>query len=126
MIRPTGPLDVSDTALSFVRLRQVVSKGSTMSAAMGELSQVVALVGYVGPGSGITLIAALIGVLAAVGSALLFVILWPLRMLRRKMKQAKQTDDESAGAGVESSDAAGSEASADMPDDRSRHAPETH
>jgi hypothetical protein len=56
---------------------------------VSDLATMMAL-GYVGPGAGVGLLAALIGVLAALGSALLFVILWPLRMLRRRRQQARQ------------------------------------
>ena len=51
------------------------------------------MLGYVGPGAGIGLIAALVGVLAALGSALLFVILYPLRLLRRKRQAAKARNE---------------------------------
>ena len=45
---------------------------------------------YVGPGAGLSLLGALWGVVAAIGAALLFVILWPLRrMRRRKREEAK-------------------------------------
>ena len=36
---------------------------------------------YVGPGAGITLLGALWGVLIAIGAALAFVLLWPLRRM---------------------------------------------
>jgi hypothetical protein len=44
------------------------------------------LLGYIGPGAGLGMIGALVGVGLAVLSALAFVVLWPLRMLRRKLK----------------------------------------
>jgi hypothetical protein len=55
------------------------------------------LIAYVGPGIGVGLLAALVGVLAALGSALLFVILWPLRLWRRKARQRAGTDANSHG-----------------------------
>lgn len=58
---------------------------------------------YVGPGAGLSLLGALWGVLAAVGAALLFVIMWPIRKMRRRKReaqnnpaQAKTQDDASA------------------------------
>ncbi len=53
-----------------------------------------AALAYVGPGSGLSLLGALWGLLAALGAALLFIILWPLRRYRkrRKMQQAAHAD----------------------------------
>ncbi|MFP1684227.1 hypothetical protein ACLD0W_17085 [Alloalcanivorax sp. C16-1] len=48
---------------------------------------------YVGPGAGLSLLTALWGIVAAIGVALLFVIMWPIRRLRRRRKAAA---DESA------------------------------
>jgi hypothetical protein len=40
---------------------------------------------YIGPGAGMGLIMALVGLVAAVGAALLSVVLWPIRnMLKRR------------------------------------------
>ncbi len=44
------------------------------------------LLGYVGPGAGLGLIGALVGLILAVTSALGFVLLWPLRRLLRKLR----------------------------------------
>lgn len=45
---------------------------------------------YIGPGAGLSLLGALWGLIAAVGAALLFVILWPLRRyLRRRAERAE-------------------------------------
>ena len=44
---------------------------------------------YIGPGPGLGLLAALIGVLVAVGSAVLFIIIWPLRMFIKKRKRRR-------------------------------------
>lgn len=41
---------------------------------------------YVGPGAGLSLLGALWGVVAAIGAALLFVVLWPIRRMRRRKK----------------------------------------
>jgi hypothetical protein len=45
-----------------------------------------AALAYVGPGAGLSLLGALWGLLAAVGAALAFVILWPLRQLLKRMR----------------------------------------
>jgi Na+-driven multidrug efflux pump len=46
---------------------------------------------YVGPGAGLSLLGALWGLLLSLGAALLFVILWPLRRIRKRARQ-KQED----------------------------------
>ena len=49
---------------------------------------------YVGPGAGLSLLGALWGLLLAVGAALAFLILWPLRRLRQRARvQDDETDD---------------------------------
>lgn len=45
---------------------------------------------YIGPGAGLSLLGALWGVLAAVGAALLFLLIWPLRRLMRRQRPAPQ------------------------------------
>lgn len=42
--------------------------------------------GYIGPGAGLGLLGALIGLLLAVAGALFFVVLWPVRILLRRAK----------------------------------------
>jgi hypothetical protein len=49
---------------------------------------------YVGPGAGLSLLGALWGLLLAVGAALWFVIMWPLRRMRNR---ARQKQDDAAG-----------------------------
>ena len=44
---------------------------------------------YIGPGAGITFIGALIGLVLAVLSAVGFILFWPIRRLRRRMKARK-------------------------------------
>lgn len=44
---------------------------------------------YVGPGAGLSLLSALLGVLIAVGAALAFVIFWPIRRLCRNRAAAR-------------------------------------
>lgn len=45
---------------------------------------------YVGPGAGITLIGALIGLLSAIGLALWAVLRWPLKKLKARRKAAQE------------------------------------
>lgn len=42
---------------------------------------------YVGPGAGISLLSALWALLAVIGSAILYVVLWPLRRWRKRRKR---------------------------------------
>jgi hypothetical protein len=51
---------------------------------------------YVGPGAGLSLLGALWGLLLAIGAALAFVILWPLRRMRQRarVKNEKTTGGE--------------------------------
>jgi len=44
---------------------------------------------YVGPGAGLSLLSALWGLLAAVGAAFLFLIMWPIRRMRRRKRDAQ-------------------------------------
>jgi len=41
---------------------------------------------YVGPGAGLSLIGSVAGLLAAIGTALGFVLFWPVRALYRRLK----------------------------------------
>ena len=52
--------------------------------------------GYVGPGAGITMLAALWAVLAAVVAALIAILYWPIEVLIRKLRNRHEhlTDDE--------------------------------
>lgn len=43
---------------------------------------------YVGPGAGLSVVGALIGVVMAVGAALVFIVGWPVRRMMRRRKQA--------------------------------------
>nr|WP_297459832.1 hypothetical protein [uncultured Halomonas sp.] len=50
---------------------------------------------YIGPGAGLSLLGALWGLVAAVGAALLFVLLWPFRRMMRRKREAKKAEAES-------------------------------
>jgi hypothetical protein len=52
------------------------------------------LLGYIGPGAGIGMLGALIGVLLAVGGALAMALAWPLRALLRKTTGRKPSAQE--------------------------------
>lgn len=56
---------------------------------------------YVGPGAGLSLLSALWGLIVAIGVALGFVVLWPVRRLRRRRQVAAAN-----GATEETADAA--------------------
>jgi membrane protein implicated in regulation of membrane protease activity len=45
---------------------------------------------YVGPGAGLSLLGALWGLLLAVIAALGFVIMWPLRRMRKRAKEKRE------------------------------------
>ena len=46
--------------------------------------------GYIGPGAGLGLLMALVGLVAAVGAALFSVVLWPIRNMLKRRKQSQQ------------------------------------
>lgn len=47
-----------------------------------------AVLAYVGPGAGLSLLGALWALLVAVGAAILFLIAWPIRRMRRRKREA--------------------------------------
>lgn len=47
---------------------------------------------YIGPGAGLSLLGALWGLLAAIGAALLFIIVWPFRRMMRRKRQSATTE----------------------------------
>lgn len=49
---------------------------------------------YVGPGAGLSLIGALWGLLVAIVAALGFIILWPMRRMRRQRAMARRTSED--------------------------------
>lgn len=52
---------------------------------------------YVGPGAGLSVVGALIGVVVAVGAALLFIVGWPIRRMLRRRKQLKAREHQTDG-----------------------------
>lgn len=67
--------------------------------------------GYIGPGAGLGLLGALIGVLLAVAGAMFFVVFWPVRMLLRRARgtaggEHVPSQDESPPAGGQGAGAA--------------------
>ena len=53
---------------------------------------------YVGPGAGLSLLGALWGLLLAIGAALAFVLLWPLRRYLKRRAAGRQNDASAAEA----------------------------
>lgn len=49
---------------------------------------------YVGPGAGLSLIGALWGLIVAIVAALGFIILWPMRRMRRQRAMAQRASDD--------------------------------
>jgi hypothetical protein len=64
-----------------------------ISASVAALAASPALA-YVGPGAGLTLLGALWGLIVAVVVSLGFVLLWPLRRMMRRNRQAQPPADE--------------------------------
>ncbi len=60
---------------------------------------------YIGPGAGASLAGSLLGVLAAIVTALAIVLFWPLRLLYKKIKGNRQTATETAEASEVTEDA---------------------
>lgn len=52
---------------------------------------------YVGPGAGLSLLGALWALIAAIGSAILYVVLWPLRRWRKRRKGGGKASGSDSG-----------------------------
>lgn len=76
---------------------------------MLEIELLLPMTGYVGPGAGMGLGGALVGVLIALLTAVSFMLVWPVRMLIRKLRGPLS---QPVGTVAETSDAAGSDAAA--------------
>ena len=46
---------------------------------------------YVGPGAGLSLLGALWGLLLAIGAALAFVIMWPVRRFMKRLREKRES-----------------------------------
>lgn len=68
-------------------MKRVFVPVAGMAMCLVALAPVPALA-YVGPGAGISLLGALWALVAVIGSALLYVVLWPLRRLHRRRRQS--------------------------------------
>lgn len=55
---------------------------------------------YVGPGAGLGLLAALWGLVAAVGVAVCYVVMWPIRRMRRRRKAEQLAATERSNGGT--------------------------
>ena len=64
-------------------------------AVMFCIAPLTAAQAYVGPGAGLSLLGALWGLVAALGAAVLFVVLWPIRRARRQRKLAAEANQAS-------------------------------
>ena len=56
------------------------------------------LLAYIGPGAGLGLLGALIGLFVAVASAVGFIVLWPLRTMFRRRRQHRETTSQDHSA----------------------------
>ncbi|MGH8160878.1 MAG: hypothetical protein ACRESR_01765 [Gammaproteobacteria bacterium] len=83
---------ISSTVPRRMTPRQRILYGGLLAAvAFSLLAVTTASQAYVGPGAGISLLGALWALLAVVGSAILYIVLWPLRRMRKRHKQQKET-----------------------------------
>lgn len=53
---------------------------------------------YVGPGAGLSLLGALWALILAIGTAIVFVIVWPIRKMRRRRREAQADKTQERGA----------------------------
>jgi type VI protein secretion system component VasK len=67
-------------------------------AALGLFVWPDAAMAYVGPGAGISLIGALVGLVAAVFTALGVVLSWPIRKILKRSRAAKQANEDTPAA----------------------------
>ncbi len=70
--------------------QRILYTGLLAAVAFSLLAATTASQAYVGPGAGISLLGALWALLAVVGSAILYIILWPLRRMRKRHKKEKE------------------------------------
>lgn len=68
---------------------------ATILAALTMMSK--PTLAYIGPGAGLGMIGSLLAVIVAVIVAVVGIIVYPLRLLRKKREQGKQRGDQSVG-----------------------------
>lgn len=59
---------------------------------------------YVGPGAGLSLLAALWGLVVAIGVAVIFFVMWPIRRMRRRKAAAQAADSQASSEAVKGGD----------------------
>lgn len=72
------------------------SRWLSLVAAIASLCVAIPAQAYVGPGAGVTLIGALVGLVSAIGLALWAVIRWPIRRLLARRKAARDSKNDTA------------------------------
>lgn len=77
----------------------------TMVAALAPISALA----YIGPGSGISLLGGLWGVLVAIVLAVGAVLIWPIRYMFRRLRRKRGEAAAGSGDGAETSDAVDAE-----------------
>jgi hypothetical protein len=72
-----------------------------MPAGIPELlgGQLFSLVAYIGPGADLALISSAIGLIATMGASLTFLVLWPFRLLWRRLSALTKPAKDDAAAG---------------------------
>lgn len=70
---------------------------------------------YVGPGAGLSLLGALWALLAAVATALAFILLWPVRRMLRRRREAGAPDPDETEAEETAAQAASRVSSSEAP-----------
>lgn len=68
------------------------SKGALVSVALSILAVAIPAHAYVGPGAGLSLLGALWALLAAIAAALIFIVAWPIRRMRRRKREAAASE----------------------------------
>ena len=64
---------------------------------LGTIEWMVGPLAYVGPGPGLSMLWALVALLITIGSALLAILLWPLRILLLRRREKKETGTATPG-----------------------------
>lgn len=67
-------------------------------AAVGMMAQ--PALAYIGPGAGVSLFGAAFGLLAAIVSAVGFMLLWPIRAMLKKRRAASKAEGPAGGPGA--------------------------